>query len=338
MKTTILGIDLAKDVFQLHGNNEQGKVVLSKRLKRKQLRAYVAQLPPCLIAMEACSGAHHWAREFRKMGHQVRLISPQFVKPFVKTNKNDFADAEAIAEAAARPNMRFVPVKELWHQEVQSLHRARSLLVAQKIALTNAIRGFLTEHGYVFGKGDSILGKALAEIVDQNELEFSGMFLGLLQRLWDQFKQLQEEMSRLDQEISKIAKTDERCVRIQKIEGVGPMTATAILAATPDIKAFKNGRQFSAWLGLVPKQWSSGQREQLLGISKRGDGYIRMLLVHGARAAVRTADKRDTRRSRWAIEKVKTRGANKATVAYANHTARIIWALLAKEEEYRAVA
>jgi transposase len=338
MGITVLGIDLAKSVFQLHGNDERGSCVLSKRLRRSELKAFIAQLPCCLIAMEACSGSHYWAREFKKLGHEVRLISPQFVKPFVKTNKNDLADAEAIAEAAVRPNMRFVPIKELWHQELQALHRGRSLLVAQKTALGNAIRGFLLEHGIAPTLGDAALNRTLAELSDRGVSEFSAMFLDLLARLHQQLKRVQQEITELDRQIKVIAGSDERAKRIQKIEGVGPMTATAILAAVPDARAFRNARQFSAWLGLVPRQRSSGSREQLLGISKRGDGYIRTLLIHGARAAVRFADKRDTRRSRWVLEKVKARGMNKATVAFANHNARIIWALLTSEQEYRAAA
>lgn len=338
MKVSVLGIDLAKSVFQLHGNDSSGKRVLSKRLSRSEFKRFVAQIPPCLIAMEACSGAHHWAREFRKYGHEVRLISPQFVKPFVKSNKNDSADAEAIAEAAMRPNMRFVAIKELCHQELQALHRGRSLLVAQKVALGNALRGFLIEHGYAVAPGDGPLGKALPQMIESNEPGFSGMFLNLLQSLWNQLKLVEQEILSMDRQIKKIAQADERCRRLQKIEGVGPMTATAIIAAVPDPKDFKNGRQFSAWLGLVPKQWSSGNKTQLLGISKRGDGYIRMLLIHGARAALRTAEKRDTRRSRWVLEKAESRGNNKAAVAFANHNARIIWALLAKNQEYQAAA
>jgi transposase len=234
--------------------------------------------------------------------------------------------------------MRFVPLKEIWQQDLQSLHRARSLLIGHRIALSNALRGLLHERGHVFPQGDHALRNGWAELFSRSDAPMSGLLSDVLQALWNQMVSLGKQVEDLDLKIKKIALSDPRCKRLQKIEGVGPMTATAIVAAVGDAKAFKNGRQLSAFLGLVPKQCSSGGKQQLLGISKRGDGYLRKLLIHGARSAILVADKRDTRRNRWVIEKVKTRGMNKATVALANRNARVIWAILAKNEEYLAAA
>lgn len=337
MDISLLAIDLAKDVFQLHGNNASGKCVLKKRLRRSELLPFVANLPACRIVTEACSSSNYWAREFRKLGHEVFMISPQFVKPFVKTNKNDSADAEAIAEAAARPNMRFVPIKEIWQQELQALHRARSLLVAQRVALTNALRGFLREHGEVCRSGEKALFELVNHLLD-DELAFSGVYRDLLIRLLTTIQVIQDQINILERQIKKFADTDERCKRIQQINGVGPMIACAMIAAMGDPKNFKNGRHFSAWLGLVPKQHSSGNKEQLLGISKRGDAYLRSLLIHGARAALRFAEKHDDYRSKWALKKSEERGYNKAVVALANRNARVIWAMLSKNEDYKPLA
>lgn len=338
MHISVLGIDLAKTVFQLHGNDASGKCVLKKKLRRSELKLFVATLPTCTIAMEACSGSQYWAREFRANGHKLLLIPPQFVKPFVKTNKTDAADAEAIAEAAVRPNMRFVPVKERWQQDVLVLHRSRSLLIGQRVAISNAIRGFLAEQGHVCARGDTPLRKMFQELLSRQELLFSDLFVQALRGLWDQLTRINEQIDELDKKIQAIGAQDERCKRLQKIEGVGPLTATAIVATIGNGQQFKNGRQFSAFLGLVPRESSSGGKQQLLGISKRGDGYLRSLLIHGARSAIQWAGKRQTKRSRWVLEKVNTRGMNKATVALANRNARVIWALLSRGEEYCVAA
>lgn len=256
----------------------------------------------------------------------------------MKTNKNDSADAEAIAEAAARPNRRFVPIKERWQQDLLVLHRARELLISHRIALTNALRGFLAEQGLVFAKGDTALKRGIQESLGRQEQAFSTGFTQILQALCTQVRLLNEQIEELDRKIQSIAKSDERCQRLQQIEGVGPVISTAIVGTIGDAREFKNGRQLSAFFGLVPRQSSTGGKQQLLGISKRGDGYIRKLLIHGARAAVQWADKKDTARNRWVLEKVRTRGMNKATVALANKNARVIWAVLAKEQPYRSVA
>jgi transposase len=339
MELSVVGIDLAKSVFQLHGNDARGKAVLKKKLRRSELMPFVANLPRCQIAMEACAGSNHWAREFRKLGHEVALIAPQFVKPFVRTNKTDAADAEAIAEAAVRPNMRFVPVKEVWQQELLALHRVRDLLVSQRVQLTNAMRGLLHEHGIVMPQGDSQLQKKWLQIRENlSGLGLSESFTSLIQGLFEQYRQLSERIELLDGRIEKAGREHESCQRLQKIPGIGPLTATAVVASVGDARAFKSGRQFSAWVGLVPRQHSSGGKQQLLGISKRGDAYLRRLLVHGARAVVQFAPRRveNDYRARWVMQKVESRGKNKAVVALANHNARVIWALLARHEEYRA--
>jgi transposase len=333
----VLAIDLAKDIFQVHCNDETGKAVLRKKLRRSEVLAFVANTPRCLVAMEACGSANHWAREFKKMGHEVVLIAPQFVKPFVKTNKNDAADAEAIAEAATRPNMRFVPVKEIWQQELQAIHRARSLMVSQRVAMANALRAFLNEQGLVCASGEKPIYALAGEVLSE-ETKFSGIFRDLLIRMMASIQGLQKEIDHLEKQIKRFADTDERCKRIQEINGVGPITACAIVAAVGNPKNFKNGRHFSAFLGLVPKQNSSGGKEKLLGISKRGDGYLRSLLIHGARAVLQFSAKREDYRSKWVTKKALERGHNKATVALANRNARVIWALLAKNETYKPLA
>ena len=334
MEITLLGIDLAKTVFQLHGNDRHGRCVLRKKLRRPELYEFITKLPPCIIGMEACSGAHYWGRRFEEAGHSVRLISPQFVKPFVKANKNDANDAEAIAEAVARPSMRFVPIKAPWQLEIQAIHRARSLLVCQRVALGNAIRGFLGEQGIALPQGKAQLQKWFSEELMHNE-SLSESFKDMLCQLWEEYQSLQQKEAVLLAKIEKIAKSDERIQRLQKIEGVGPLIATAAVAAIGDPKHFKNGRQFSAWLGLVPRQNSSGGKQVLSGISKRGDRYLRSLMVHGGRSVINAAKRGNAHRSGWILEKERTRGANKTAVAIANHNARVIWALLAKGESYR---
>jgi transposase len=331
---SVVGIDLAKEVFQVHGNDASGKCLVRRKLRRSEVLNFCANLAPCKVAMEACGSANYWAREITKLGHEVVLIAPQFVKPFVKTNKNDAADAEAIAEAATRPNMRFVPVKNIWQQELQAVHRARSLMVSQRVASSNALRSYLSEQGFVCATGEKSLFKLVGELL-LDEQKFSGFFRDLLIRMTGNIQSLQKEIDHLERQIKSFAGSDDRCVRIQEINGVGPITASAIVAAVGSPSNFKNGRHFAAWLGLVPRQNSSGGKEKLMGISKRGDGYLRSLLIHGARAALQFAPKREDYRSKWVTKKAAERGHNKATVALANRNARVIWALLAKNETYR---
>jgi transposase len=335
---TVLAIDLAKEVFQLHGVNERGKAIIKKKLRRSELLEFVANLPKCLIAMEACGGAHYWAREFQKFGHEAKLISPQFVKPFVKSNKTDANDAEAIAEAAVRPSMRFVPIKQIPNQDIQNLHRVRERLIRNRTALSNEIRGLLLEYGIAIPKTISKLYQLLTTILDNpEEQRVSPMSRQLFRQLLEELKNIEKEAKKYESELETVFKGNEAAQRIGKIEGVGVVSATAVIATVSDPNAFKNGREFSAWLGLVPKQNSSGGKTVLQGISKRGDVYLRTMLINGARAALRWAPLKSDKKSKWITEKMKTRGFNKACVALANRNARVIWALLAKGENYKII-
>ena len=335
MNLSLLAIDLAKSVFQLHGVDPSGNVVLQKRLSRERLIEFIANLPSCTIAMEACGGANYWGREFEKLGHSVRLISPQFVKPYVKTNKNDSADAAAIAEAASRPHMRFVPVKKIEQQDIQGLHRVRERLVKSRTALVNEIRGLLGEYGIVLPTTVRKLRALLPAILDQSQ-EMTSMSRDLFSTLLEELSELDQRIARLEERIEAIYQCHPACQRLSKIPGVGPMTATALLAAVSDPQSFKNGRQFAAWLGLVPKQHSSGGKERLFGISKRGDVYLRKLLIHGARSTVWRVKGKTDSRSLWLQSLIERRGVNRAAVALANKNARIIWTLLAKETSFVA--
>jgi len=281
---SVLGIDLAKEVFQLCGVDARGKVVLEKQVRRKRLLLETANLSVGVIALESCSGAHYWGREFVKQGHEVRLISPQHVKPFVRTNKNDRNDAQAITEAAARPNLHFVTLKNIERQDIQSVHRIRAKLMTERTALGNEIRGLLNEYGIVFPQTVSRLMKGLADLSETEQL--TPLMKDMVKRIYARLGRMNEEVAYLDMRLDELFLSNETCRRLEKIEGVGRITATAIYAAVTDPNAFKNGRQFSAWLGLVPKQNSSGGTQRLLGISKRGDAYLRTLLVHCGRAAV----------------------------------------------------
>lgn len=333
-----LGVDIAKNVFQVHGVNGRGKVILKRQLTRTKVKEVMANLPSCLVGMEACGGAHYWAREFRKFGHQVKLISPQFVKPYVKSNKNDVIDAEAICEAVSRPHMRFVPIKDVFHQDIQCLHRIRERLVKHRTALSNEIRGLLGEYGIIVSQGISHLKERLPELLEEGTNELTPMARELFHFLYEELNELGQRVSFYEERIMRIFRAHEVCKRLEKVEGVGPLTATALLAAVPEPKEFRNGRQMAAWLGLVPRQHSSGGKTILGGISKRGDRYVRSLLIHGARSVLKSKKRSDSKRDRWIQEKKKTRGFNKAAVALANKNARILWALLAHGEEYRKAA
>lgn len=338
MHVTTLGIDLAKNVFHLHGADSKGRPVFSRRVSRRKLAATVAALPQCLIGMESCGGSHYWARRFCALGHQVRLVSPQFVKPFVKSNKNDRNDAEAICEAVSRPTMRFVAIKSVEQQDRQALHRVRQRLIGQRTALINQMRGLLTEYGIVVARQPASLRRRLPEILEDGDNELSPRARHLFAQLYDELLQLQQRINPIDQEINQIATEDESCRRLLAIEGIGPLTATAVTAVIGDAKAFKNGRQFAAYLGLVPRQNSSGGKPRLGGISKRGDTYLRTLLIHGARTTIRWAQGKQTPRARWIMALVQRRGIQKAAVALANKNARVVWALMARGESYRAPA
>ncbi len=332
----VLGIDLAKQSFQIHGVDGNGKVVVQKTLSREKLLEYMAQLKPCLVGMEACGGAHDFARKFRQYGHTVRLMAPQFVKPYVKSNKNDRADAEAICEAVQRPNMRFVPIKSVEQQDLQSLHRVRSMVIAHRTALINQIRGLLMEYGIIIPKGASQVRSHLPDILADPANGLTAEMRELLIGLSSELLHLDERVGKHDANIKVIAEHHPVCLVLLAIPGIGPMIATALVAAVGDPSVFKNGREMAAWLGLVPRQHSTGGKDRLLGISKRGDVYLRTLLIHGARAAIRVADKKEDWRSRWMLDVMARRGENIAAVALANKNVRIAWALITKGEKYRS--
>jgi transposase len=333
--TSLVGLDLAKNVFQVHGVDEAGRVVLRKKLSRKELVVFMNQLKPCLVGLEACGGAHFWKRKFELMGHTVKLMAPQYVKPYVKSNKNDMSDAEAICEAVTRPNMPFVPAKSKEQQDVQCLHRIRQGWIAERTALVNRIRGMLAEYGVVVAKSVGKLRSALPEILADDTNELSSFGRELFGELYLEVLHLDEKIAGCDLKIGRIFRQNQKAQRLAKIEGIGPITSTALLAAVSDARVFKNGRQMSAWLGLVPKQHSSGGKNILMGISKRGDVYLRTLLIHGARAVLKYAESKTDPRSLWIQELIKRKGVHKASVAVANKNARIAWVLLANEEEYK---
>jgi transposase len=336
MKITTVGIDLAKNVFQVHGVDQRGKAVVRKRLRRKQVLMFFAQLRPCLVGMEACGGAHYWARKLQAQGHTVKLMAPQFVKPYVKANKTDAADAEAICEAVTRPTMRFVPIKNAEQQAILSLHRARQGFVRARTAQANQLRGLLTEYGITLPQGISHVANRLPEIIEDAENELPGLFRGLLQRLVAHLRELNHQVQALEEQIEVWHRANEASQRLAKIPGIGPLTASALSASIGDAKSFKNGRELAAWLGLVPRQHSSGGKPLLLGISKRGDSYLRTLLIHGARSAVRVAKRKSTPTDRWSSGMLDRRHMNVAAVARANKNARIVWALLAHGRDYSA--
>jgi transposase len=335
MNVSILGIDIAKNVFQLHGIDKSGKTVLKKRIYREGLLSYIAKLEHCVIAMESCSGSNYWYRRFRELGHTIKLISPQYVKPYVKTNKNDACDAEAICEAASRPNMRYVSPKSIEQQSIQSIHRIRERLIGNRTALVNQIRGLLAEHGIIAAKGLGHIRKQLPRILEDRENELTGSDRELFSDLYEELCMLDEKINIYDKKLEIIFKNNSVCQRLAQIEGLDVISTTALIAAIGDPTVFKNGRQMSAWLGLTPRQHSSGNKQILLGISKRGDCYIRKLLVHGARAVVYRSQNKKDDRSRWINNLVERRGTNKTCVAVANKNVRIIWSMLMNETNYR---
>ena len=335
MKITTVGIDLAKNVFQVHGVDERGKAVLKKQLRRDQMATFFVNLPPCLIGMEACSSAHHWARKLQGMGHTVRLMAPQFVKPYVKSNKNDAADAEAICEAVGRPNMRFVPVKNVEQQAVLALHRVRQGFVKARTAQANQIRGLLGEFGIIIPQGIGYIASRVPDLIEDASNELPGTFRLLVQRLLDHLKELDRQVDELEAQILAWHRSSELSCKLAQVPGIGPITASALVASIGDAKNFDNGRQVGAWLGLVPRQHSSGGKSNLLGMSKRGDTYLRTLLIHGARSVIYRAGQR-AEPCQWINGVVNRRNKNVAAVALANKNARIVWALLAHDRHYQA--
>lgn len=330
----VLGIDLAKNVFQLHGMDESGKCVLRKRLARAKFIEFMARLPVCVIGLEACGGSHYWARYLKRLGHEVRMMSPQFVKPYVKSNKNDRNDAQGIAEACTRGHMRFVAVKTVEQQDVLMLHRSRELAIKQRTAQANQIRGMLNEYGVILAKGINHI-KEVPTLLEEHPDKLTVIARELITHLYEQFKHYDSLVKKYDAWIENLSKDDTMWQELQKIPGVGPLIASAAMATIGDAKVFKNGRELSAYLGLVPKQHSSGEKIRLGGMSKRGDGYMRKLLIQGARNIVMTCERKKDKLSGWVAKQKQRSGFNKAAVALANKNARTIWAMLATGECYR---
>ena len=337
-KVTIVGLDLAKSVFQVHGADKEGRPVVRKKLRRGQVLAFFAGLSPCLIGLEACASAHYWARELRALGHAVRLIPPQYVHPFVKTNKNDATDAEAICEALMRPTMRFAAVKSAEQQSVLMLHRARDLLVRQRTMLINALMGHCGEFGMVVAQGASKVTILIEMIEDRDDARLPALAREALGSLVEQLRMAQTQILDLEKQLKAWHRTNEASRRLEAIPGVGVITATALVATIGDASQFHSGRQLAACLGLVPRQYSSGGKARLGRISKRGDGYLRRLLVHGARADLRWSRHRKERRSVWQESLLARRPTNVVLVAMANKTARVVWAMLSRGEAFRAEA
>ena len=335
MKITTIGVDLAKNVFQVHGVDKRGKTVLRKQLRREQVSAFFANLPPCLVGMEACGGAHHWARTLQSYGHTVRLMAPQFVKPYVKTNKNDAADAEAICEAVTRPNMRFVAIKSVEQQAILAVHRVRQGFVKARTAQSNQIRSLLGEFGLVIPRGICHVVPRVPALLERAGDELPLAFRHLIERLLSHLKELDRQVQEFETQIKAWHRSSELSQRLEKIPGIGPLGASALVASIGDARSFENGRQLSAWLGLVPRQNSSGGKPTLLGMSKRGDVYLRTLLIHGARAAILAARRKPVLENAWLARLLGRRHANVAAVALANKNARTVWALLAHDREFR---
>lgn len=338
MTIDVLGIDLAKNVFQLHGVDREGRPVFKRRVMRDQLLAVLAGIEPCTIAIEACTGAFCWARKFEEIGHRVKIVSPQYVKPFVRRQKNDNNDAEAICTAVRQPHIPLVPKKTIEQQDVQALHRARQRMVNHRTAVVSQVRGLLLDRGIAFGKSITRARRMIPEILADQANELTTMAREAIGELWDLLCDLDRRIAIFDKKIDAVFKASEVCQRIAKIKGVGPKTATAIVAAVGDGAEFKNGRHMAAWLGLVPRQHSSGDRQVMMGISKHGSQHLRSLLVHGARAVVRTATNSNNPMNQWVNQLQQRRGFNRATVAVANKNARIIWAVLRTGEPYHAAA
>ncbi|MBZ0267546.1 IS110 family transposase [bacterium] len=336
MKPTRIGLDLAKDVFEVFAVDANDHPVLKKRLTRNKLLAFFAQLAPCMVAMEACASAHHWTRELRTLGHEVRLIDPRFVIPYRRGGKNDPNDARAICEAAGRPDMRFVPVKSLEQQAVLSVHRARSLLVEQRTALVNQLRGLLGEFGIAIARGHAAVRRRVPEVLENAHHNLPDLARETFADLYVRLGELDHYLAQYDRRIRALATSSPQARRLMQVPGFGPLSATALLATVGQGRDFHNGRQFSAWLGLTPRQYSSAGKTRRGRITKRGDRYLRTLLVHGARSIVARAAGRTEPTNRWVNAVRERRGFNKATVALAAKNARVVWAMLAHDQDFRA--
>jgi transposase len=333
---TTIGLDLAKNVFQVHAIDAAGQVILRRQLHRGELMKLFEKLAPCLVGMEACGTSHHWAREIAALGHTVKMMPPAYVKPYVKRGKTDAADAEAICEAVTRPTMRFVPTKTIEQQSILMLHKTRDLLIKQRTMLINALRSHLAELGVVSAQGPAGLQSAITSLHEMQD-QWPDLARAALHGMLDQLRDVRLQIEKLEAHIHAWHRKSETSCRLAKIPGVGPITASVIVAAVPNASIFRSGRQFAAWLGLTPKAHSSGGKEKLGGISKQGDGYIRRLLVVGATSVIRVARK-ETASKLWATKLLDRKPARVVSVALANKTARIVWAMLVRGEDYAAPA
>lgn len=338
MEIATIGIDLSKTTFHLIGLSPRGEIVLRKKLSRKQLLTFTATRTPLLIGMEACAGAHYLARALRDQGHDARLMPAQYVKPYVKTNKNDYLDAEAIAEAVQRPTMRFVPVKNDAQLDLQALHRVRDRWVSRRTAVMNQIRGFLLDRGIAIRKGPSYLAAQLQIIFTDADSSFSGRLLHLMLELKHEWDELERKIEEASAELARVAKEDDGCHRLMEVPGFGPLVSTALVAAIGNGISFRKGRDLAAWLGLVPRQHSTGGKMRLLGISKLGNEYLRRMLLHGARSVVMQMERKPSALGEWLTSLSARRHRNVTVVALANKMARIAWAILTKGTHYSAPA
>lgn len=335
MNVTTIGLDIAKSVFHLVGAEASGKQVLKKRLKRKAVLEYFGNLTPCVVGIEACGGAQYWARELRRLGHDARLINPKYVKRFLRGNKNDYNDGAALCEAVVHPETRLVAVKTPQQQDVQALHRVRRGAQEERKSWVNRARGLLGEHGIVMPKGIGVFRRRVPELLEDAENGLSALFRELLAQVYEQVRALDERMAGYDKRLAQLVRTDEDCQRLDEVPGFGAVISTAMVACVGDGQAYRNGRHLSASLGVVPRQHTTGGKIRLLGISKRGDNYVRALVIHGSRSVVHHAKNKDDALSRW-INRIRSEsGTNVAAVALANKLIRIAWVILRRGERYR---
>jgi transposase len=332
---TTIGLDIAKSVFQVHGVDAQGNVIVRRQVKRRYVLAFFEKLPPCLVGIEACASSHHWSRELKALGHTVRLMPPAYVKPYVKRQKNDAADAEAICEAVTRANMRFVATKTPEQQSCLMLHRTRHLFIRQQTAVINAIRAHLAEFGIVAPVGRRGVEELLDVVADPGDRRIPEIARACLAALGAQLHRLKEQILGFDRMITAWHRSNETSRRLDEIPGVGPILATALVGSVADPKAFRSGRNFSAWIGLVPKQHSSGGKDRLGGISKQGDRYLRSLFMAGALAVIRYAKIHGTKHRPWLTALLARRPTKVAAIALANKIARMVWAMMARGERYK---
>lgn len=335
MKTVaVIGIDLAKNVFQVHGADRNEQCIFRKKLSRNKVLGFFSNMPGCIIGLEACSSAHYWARELKKLGHEVRLMPPQYVKPYVKTNKNDVADAEAICEAVIRPNMRFVGIKTEEQQALLLVHRDREGAIKERTSLINRIRATLGEFGVSIPVGPQRMKHWFNESYGEVEARLPQLLTRHVYRMRTRLSYLEAHIAELDKEINQISSENEDCIRLEEVPGIGRLTASALVATVGNGRTFKSGRQFAAWLGLVPRQYSSGGKQNLQGISKRGNSYLRRMLIHGARAVIKHMNPK-RKITPWLTELSSRAHKNVVIVALANKLARMAWALLSKGSRYQ---